>query len=246
MSVFCTAARRRLSLVPGVAQCHWPGVGRWRRDWRRDYGQPGGGAPQARPLGSSWPRPGALSSPPSSSCCPNGPGTGTSWWRAWPDFHFGHVDRPAVYRALAQLEADSLARASSQSATVGQARRVYQVTPLGERVLRVWMGVIKEEHDYLGQVLRRYQATGTGDAVLAEVEGGWASALRPGWSPVSSTLAGHRRLVPVEAEPVERLSAEARTVGPDPHLEVRYRPPAWGVCGAGLGTSSWSLTAPWS
>ena len=50
------------------------------------------------------------------------------------------------------------------------------------------MGVIKEEHDYLGQVLRRYQATGTTDAVLAEVEGGWAAALGLGWSPVSSDL----------------------------------------------------------
>ena len=46
-----------------------------------------------------------------------------------------------------------------------------------------------------GQVLRRYQATGTTDAVLAEVEGGWAAALGVGWSPVSSTSAGRRRLV---------------------------------------------------
>ena len=67
---------------------------------------------------------------------------------------------------------------------------MYSVTPLGERVLRVWMGVIKEEHDYLGQALRRYQATGTIDAVLAEVEGGWSSALGAGWSPVSSTSGG--------------------------------------------------------
>ncbi|HWE66646.1 MAG TPA: helix-turn-helix transcriptional regulator [Acidimicrobiales bacterium] len=119
------------------------------------------------------------------------------------EFHFGHVDRPAVYRALSQLEQDGLVEASSQSPTAGTARRVYAVTPLGERVLRVWMGVIKEEHDYLGQALRRYQATGTSDAVLAEVEGGWSSALGAGWSPVSSTSAGRRRLMPVEADPAE-------------------------------------------
>jgi PadR family transcriptional regulator, regulatory protein PadR len=145
------------------------------------------------------------------------PGYGYELVARLADFHFGHVDRPAVYRALAQLEADGLAQASSQSAAVGQARRVYQVTPLGERVLRVWMGVIKEEHDYLGQVLRRYQATGTADAVLAEVEGGWASALSSGWSPVSAALAGHRRLVPVEtvpgdAAPLEVPPVEARSV----------------------------------
>ena len=117
------------------------------------------------------------------------------------EFHFGHVDRPAVYRALAQLETDGLVEAKApRSPGAGQARRVYSVTPLGERVLRVWMGVIKEEHDYLGQALRRYQATGTIDAVLAEVEGGWSSALGAGWSPVSSTSGGRRRPLPLESE----------------------------------------------
>jgi PadR family transcriptional regulator PadR len=129
------------------------------------------------------------------------------------EFHFGHVDRPAVYRALSQLEQDGLVEASAQSPTAGTARRVYAVTPLGERVLRVWMGVIKEEHDYLGQALRRYQATGTSDAVLAEVEGGWSSALGAGWSPVSSTSAGRRRLMPVEAEPEAAADPEADPYG---------------------------------
>jgi PadR family transcriptional regulator PadR len=116
------------------------------------------------------------------------------------EIRFGHVDRPAVYRALAQLEGDGLVEASSQNPTAGQARRVYRVTPLGERILRVWMGVVKEEQDVLGQVLRRYQATGRADAVLAEVEGGWAAALGVGWSPVSSTSPGHRWLVPLVSD----------------------------------------------
>jgi DNA-binding PadR family transcriptional regulator len=128
------------------------------------------------------------------------PGYGYGLVPRLKEFRFGHVDRPAVYRALAQLEQDGLVEASSQNPTAGTARRVYGVTPLGERVLRVWMGVIKEEHDYLGQALRRYQATGTSDAVLAEVEGGWSSALGPGWSPVSSTSGGRRRLIPAETE----------------------------------------------
>jgi DNA-binding PadR family transcriptional regulator len=129
------------------------------------------------------------------------PGYGYGLVPRLEEFHFGHVDRPAVYRALAQLEADGLVRATSQSPTAGPSRRVYSVTALGERVLRVWMGVIKEEHDYLGQALRRYQATGTIDAVLAEVEGGWSSALGVGWSPVSSaSSAGRRRLSALESE----------------------------------------------
>jgi hypothetical protein len=105
-----------------------------------------------------------------------------------------------VYRTLAQLEADGLVESWSEAATAGQARRVYGVTPLGERVLRVWMSVIKEERDCLGRVLRRYQATGTVDAVLAEVEGGWAAALGVGWSPVATTSPAPRRLTPVETE----------------------------------------------
>jgi len=129
------------------------------------------------------------------------PGYGYGLVPRLQEFRFGHVDRPAVYRALAQLERDGLVEASSQNPTAGQARRVYRVTSLGNKVLRVWMGVIKEEHDYLGQVLRRYQATGTTDSVLAEVEGGWAAALGLGWSPVSPTSAAPRRLVPLEAEP---------------------------------------------
>jgi DNA-binding PadR family transcriptional regulator len=129
------------------------------------------------------------------------PGYGYGLVPRLQEFHFGHVDRPAVYRALAQLERDGLVEASSQNPTAGTARRVYRITALGERVLRVWMGVIKEEHDYLGEVLRRYQATGTIDAVLAEVEGGWAVALGSGWSAVSSTSAARRRLVPLDTEP---------------------------------------------
>ena len=118
----------------------------------------------------------------------------------------GHIDRPAVYRALAQLERDGLIEASSQNPKAGQARRVYRVTALGERVLRVWMGVVKEEHDFLAQVIRRYQATDRGDAVLAEVEGGWTAALGAGWSPVSSTSVTHRQLLSLGALADEGVS----------------------------------------
>jgi DNA-binding PadR family transcriptional regulator len=131
------------------------------------------------------------------------PGYGYGLMPRLQEFHFGHVDRPAVYRALAQLERDGLVEASSQNPPAGQARRVYRITPVGERTLRAWMGVIKEEHGYLGAVLRRYQATGTADAVLAEVEGGWATALGTGWSPVSATSASVHRLpeLPRPSEP---------------------------------------------
>ena len=124
------------------------------------------------------------------------PGYGYGLVPRLDEFRFGHVDRPAVYRALAQLERDRLVRVSADDHQPGQSRRVYSVTPLGERVLRVWMGVIREEHAHLAEVIRRYQATATIDAVLSEVEGGWVPELDLGWSPVSTTSMWRRRLMP--------------------------------------------------
>jgi len=112
------------------------------------------------------------------------------------EFGFGHVDRPAVYRALAQLERDGMVTAPPAESTTGRARRVYRITRYGEQVLRSWMCVIMEEHDRLERVLRRYQATGTTDAVLADVEGRWWTSLGTGWSPVSPTADNRWRLVP--------------------------------------------------
>ena len=79
------------------------------------------------------------------------PGYGYSLEKDLHEFRFGHIDRPTVYRTLAQLEADGLVESWSEAPTAGHARRVYGVTPLGERVLRVWMSVIKEERDCLGR-----------------------------------------------------------------------------------------------
>ena len=137
-----------------------------------------------------------------------------------------HVDRPAVYRALSQLEQDGLVVPSSQNPTAGQARRVYRITPDGERVFRDWMGVVKAEHHHLAQVLRRYLATGTTDSVLAEVEGGWSSALGAGWSAVSPTSLTRRWLEAVpeaDDDPTEHGSRQP-TVGGDQRPDAGRRP----------------------
>src|SRR6476646_11167094 len=114
------------------------------------------------------------------------PGYGYRLVKDLQEFHFGRVDRPSVYRALAQLEADDLVESWTEAAKAGNARRVYGLTTHGEQALRAWMGVINDERECLDEVLRRYHATGTGDAVLAGVEGHW-SVLGQAWSPVSST-----------------------------------------------------------
>jgi len=90
-------------------------------------------------------------------------------------FRFGDVDRPAVYRALAQLEKDGLVQSWSAESKAGQARRVYGLTEDGERALRTWMGIVKEERDALDRVLRRYLSSGTPEALLAEATVGWST-----------------------------------------------------------------------
>src|ERR1700720_1891485 len=46
------------------------------------------------------------------------------------ELRFGHVDRPAVYRALAQLEADGLVESAADDPAARQARRMYRTTTL--------------------------------------------------------------------------------------------------------------------
>lgn len=129
------------------------------------------------------------------------PGHGYGLVPRLAEFRFGRVDRPSVYRALAQLERDGLVEVFTEpSAQGGQGRRVYAVTPLGQRVLRLWMGVVREEHAHLGDVIRRYQSTPTVDAVLAEVEQGWTSEVDLTWSSVSTTSCWRRRLTWVASE----------------------------------------------
>lgn len=137
----------------------------------------------------------------------------------------GRVDRPSVYRALAQLERDGLVVSSPETPRPG--RHVYQLTDDGEQVLRQWMSVIKQERDGLDRVLRRYAATGTVDAVLAEVEGRWHTVTAPAWSSVSSTSRIDRKPVfPVSAAPrVEDFDAAGTAADDPPDASVvgRYR-----------------------
>ena len=122
------------------------------------------------------------------------------------ELRLGRVDRPSVYRALAQLESDGLVESFAGAPRAGQARRSYRITDDGEYVLRQWMGVIKDERDGLDRVLRRYVASESVDARLAEVAGGWHRVTAPVFSPVSpsSRLDGarhtsrERKLLPVD------------------------------------------------
>ena len=126
----------------------------------------------------------------------------------------GRYDRPSVYRALAQLEADGLVEAWSDAPVAGSMRRVYGLTPEGGRVLRVWMGIVKEERDGLERVLRRYAATGTVEALLAEAENALVAVGGVPWSPVSATSESDRR--PRLFDPHARSQDELRAVDDAP------------------------------
>jgi len=70
---------------------------------------------------------------------------------------FGPVDRPAVYRALADLEADGFLESWEMAPPGGgSTRNVYGVTAEGADALRRWMAVIAEESHGLTRVLSRF------------------------------------------------------------------------------------------
>jgi PadR family transcriptional regulator, regulatory protein PadR len=164
------------------------------------------------------------------------PGYGYSLVKDLYDFRFGQVERPAVYRALAQLEGDGLVKAWDEPAKAGQARKVYGITEQGARVLRAWMGVIKEERDCLDNVLHRYQASGTADAALAQVEGAWPASLGHAWSSVSSTCAsGRRRAVNEAAGAPTSLQMPGLQL---PSLQMQTRPAALSSGALAAGTIS--------
>lgn len=83
---------------------------------------------------------------------------------------FGPVDRPSIYRALADLEADGLLHSWEMTSTAGSARQVYGVTQAGLHMLSVWMDVVAEESSALDAVLKRYDNL-TGDEAYPLDEG---------------------------------------------------------------------------
>jgi DNA-binding PadR family transcriptional regulator len=68
----------------------------------------------------------------------------------------GRMDRPSVYRALADLEHDGLARSWDAAPTAGSTRHVYAITPAGEEALEAWMSIVAKERDSLELALQRY------------------------------------------------------------------------------------------
>jgi PadR family transcriptional regulator PadR len=132
------------------------------------------------------------------------------------DLRFGHVDRPSVYRALAQLERDGLLESWSETPTAGPVRHVYGLTPTGEKALRSWMHIVVEERDILERVLRRYRERGNAESLLVQVEDLWMRST-PTSTPFATAVAPFK---PAVAEAVASASETSPTTGSQPRRNV--------------------------
>ncbi|MGH8919208.1 MAG: PadR family transcriptional regulator, partial [Actinomycetes bacterium] len=100
----------------------------------------------------------------------------------------GRMDRPSIYRALADLEADGLVHTWDEAPTAGSTRHVHAVTPKGEQALEAWMSIVAQERNSMDVVLQRYwycsarghTASDAGAAQGAGAAGGTTgTAIRP-------------------------------------------------------------------
>jgi DNA-binding PadR family transcriptional regulator/polyisoprenoid-binding protein YceI len=92
---------------------------------------------------------------------------------------FGPVERPQVYRALAELEGDGLVRSWLEPPTAGSARHVYALTADGQQALEAWMSVIAQERACLDLVLEKYWYCNARRLAVVETTSGEA-VVQPG------------------------------------------------------------------
>jgi PadR family transcriptional regulator PadR len=69
------------------------------------------------------------------------------------------VEPGAVYRILRDLEAQGCVVSSWDTSGRGPARRRYELTPVGEELLQMWVQVLTRRRDALNQFLAAYTAS---------------------------------------------------------------------------------------
>jgi DNA-binding PadR family transcriptional regulator len=114
---------------------------------------------------------------------------------------FGPVERPQVYRALAELERDGLVRSWLEPPTAGSARHVHALTANGQQALEAWMSVIAQERACLDRVLEKYWYCNAHRlAVVRTAPGESAVQTRPDTSDESVNGSGHSPEVALASE----------------------------------------------
>ena len=75
-----------------------------------------------------------------------------------PDILEGErVDLGNLYRILRSLEEEGLVRSEWQSDAPGPARRSYELTETGSRLLGTWAEALRSTHRVIGAFLERYE-----------------------------------------------------------------------------------------
>jgi len=90
------------------------------------------------------------------------PRHGYALTNAFADLGLGDMDRPRIYRTLAELEGSGMVKVWDETSTTGQVRRVYSVTDLGHQSLSTAAEVIALERSALEGFLERYQRISRG------------------------------------------------------------------------------------
>jgi PadR family transcriptional regulator, regulatory protein PadR len=89
------------------------------------------------------------------------PRHGYALTNAIADLGLGDMDRPRIYRALAELEVNGLVKALDERSNSGHVRRVYSVTDLGHQSLSAAAVAVAHERAALDNFLQRYSRIAT-------------------------------------------------------------------------------------
>ncbi len=88
----------------------------------------------------------------------HGPGHGYTLIDGLHEHGLHEIDPSAVYRALRGMEEKGWAASSwDREETQGPPRRVYELTALGDEVLRWWIRDLKGTRDLIESILRTYE-----------------------------------------------------------------------------------------
>jgi poly-beta-hydroxybutyrate-responsive repressor len=71
------------------------------------------------------------------------------------------VDMGNLYRSLRAMEAEGLVRSEWDADAPGPAKRRYELTPAGTRLLDEWAGALGQARDRIDAFLRRYEKGGS-------------------------------------------------------------------------------------
>jgi DNA-binding PadR family transcriptional regulator len=144
-------------------------------------------------------------------------------WEVLGELGFGTVDRPAVYRVLADLERDGLVQRvpgprddASPEKRRGLSRQVYEATADGRACLQAWMAVVAAEREALDVVLRRYWQASALPALLPRVRS--ENTEHPEAPTSQSTISAD-----VLPEETDGGPSETRTPSGAPSPPVRYQ-----------------------